>query len=47
LGVTASGQSLDAALQKAYAAAGKIHFDGMHYRKDIGQHSQKSRTAGD
>jgi phosphoribosylamine--glycine ligase len=47
LSVTASGPSPEAALQKAYAAAGKIHFDGMHYRKDIGQHSQKSKTAGD
>jgi phosphoribosylamine---glycine ligase len=47
LGVTASGPSLKAALQKAYAAAGKIHFDGMHYRKDIGQHSQKTKTAGE
>jgi phosphoribosylamine---glycine ligase len=47
LGVTANGKSLDEALQKAYAAVGKIHFDGMHYRKDIGRHSQKSKTAGD
>jgi phosphoribosylamine--glycine ligase len=47
LGVTASGSSLEAALQKAYAAAGKIHFDSMHYRKDIGRHGQKSKTAGD
>jgi phosphoribosylamine--glycine ligase len=47
LGVTASGQSLEEALQKAYAAAGKIHFDGMHYRRDIGRHSQETKTAGD
>jgi phosphoribosylamine---glycine ligase len=47
LGITASGPSLEAALQKAYAAAGRIHFDGMHYRKDIGRHSQKTKTAGD
>ena len=47
LGVTASGPSLEAALQKAYAAAGKIHFDGMHYRKDIGRHNQKTTPAGD
>ena len=37
LGVTAMGQNLDAAVQRAYDAAGKIHFDGMQYRKDIGQ----------
>ncbi len=47
LGVTASGESLTSALQKTYEAAGKIHFDGMHYRRDIGRHSQKSKTAGD
>ena len=37
LGVTASGQNLDAAVQRAYDAAEKIHFDGMQFRKDIGQ----------
>jgi phosphoribosylamine---glycine ligase len=47
LGVTASGQSLEAALQRAYTAVEKIHFDGMHYRKDIGRHGQKTKTAGD
>jgi phosphoribosylamine---glycine ligase len=47
LGVTASGPSLEAALQKAYVAAGKIHFDGMHYRKDIGRHNQKTTPAGE
>jgi phosphoribosylamine--glycine ligase len=36
LGVTAVGKSLDSAREKAYAAAGKINFTGMHYRKDIG-----------
>jgi phosphoribosylamine--glycine ligase len=47
LGVTASGSSLPAALQQAYEAAGKIHFEGMHYRRDIGLHQEKSKTAGD
>jgi phosphoribosylamine--glycine ligase len=37
LGVTALGNGLDAALEKAYSAARKIRFDGMHYRKDIGR----------
>lgn len=37
LGVTALGANLDAAVQRAYAAVKKISFDGMHYRKDIGQ----------
>jgi phosphoribosylamine---glycine ligase len=47
LGVTASGNSLDAALQKAYQAAGKIHFDGVYYRRDIGRHHQQRTAAGD
>jgi len=37
LGVTALGANLDSAVQRAYAAVKKISFDGMHYRKDIGQ----------
>lgn len=37
LGVTAGGATLQAAIDNAYRAAGKIHFDGMHYRRDIGQ----------
>jgi len=47
LGVTATGNSLDAALQKAYEAVGKIRFEGMHYRRDIGQHGRQSSVAGD
>jgi phosphoribosylamine---glycine ligase len=35
LGVTATGVDISAAKTKAYEAAAKIHFDGMHYRKDI------------
>ncbi len=35
LGVTARGQDLNQAIQRAYEACGKIRFDGMHYRKDI------------
>lgn len=37
LGVTACAKTLDEALEKAYAAVAKIHFDGAHYRKDIGR----------
>jgi phosphoribosylamine--glycine ligase len=37
LGVTALGATLDAAVQRAYQAVTKVSFDGMHYRKDIGQ----------
>jgi phosphoribosylamine--glycine ligase len=47
LGVTASGESLPAALSSAYAACAKIHFEGMHYRKDIGAHSTQLKAAGD
>jgi phosphoribosylamine--glycine ligase len=36
LGVTASGHDLRTAIDSAYDAAGLIHFDGMHYRSDIG-----------
>lgn len=36
LGVTAAGTTLEAASDKAYEAAAKIHFEGAHYRKDIG-----------
>src|SRR5262249_36293623 len=37
LGVTALGANLDAAVQRVYQAVAKVSFDGMHYRKDIGQ----------
>jgi phosphoribosylamine--glycine ligase len=36
LGVTAMGESLAQAVQKAYAAASKIHFEGAQFRTDIG-----------
>ena len=36
LGVTALGDTLKAAVDSAYAAAKKIHFDGAHMRSDIG-----------
>ena len=41
VGVTASAQTLQGAIQGAYTAAGKIHFDGMHYRTDIGKKGLK------
>jgi phosphoribosylamine--glycine ligase len=37
LGVTGLAPTLDAAIKRAYEAAAKISFEGMHYRKDIGQ----------
>lgn len=47
LGVTAAGASLEAALSLAYQAAEKIHFHGMHYRKDIGASVGRIKVAGD
>jgi phosphoribosylamine--glycine ligase len=37
LGVTATGETLTAALNKSYAAVSKINFENAHYRKDIGK----------
>ena len=37
LGVTATAPTLDEALEKAYDAVGKISFEGMHFRRDIGR----------
>ena len=37
LGVTALGDTLENALKKSYEAVGKIHFEGAHYRRDIGK----------
>jgi phosphoribosylamine---glycine ligase len=48
LGVTAAAaETLDDALAAAYGAASKIHFDGMHYRKDIGAHATHLKAAGE
>ncbi|UCG79132.1 MAG: phosphoribosylamine--glycine ligase [Nitrospirota bacterium] len=35
LGVTGIGKTLKEAKEKTYDAVSKIHFEGMHYRKDI------------
>ena len=35
LGVTAAGPTLEAALEEAYSAIARIHFQGMYYRRDI------------
>lgn len=39
LSVSAVGGSLKDALDRAYEAVGKIHFEGLHFRRDIGQKS--------
>ena len=40
LGMTAAGRSLMNAYMAAYIAASSIHFEGMHFRRDIGGWSQ-------
>ena len=37
LAVTGMGQNLKAAIERTYRAVDGIKFEGMHYRKDIGQ----------
>ncbi len=46
LGVTASGGDLAAAIDRAYAAAAKIQFQGMHYRRDIGRKGLRRYNKG-
>ncbi len=46
LGVTAAGATLEAARSTAYEAVHKIHFDGEHYRGDIGM-AYKASASGD
>lgn len=41
LGVTALGCDFNDAINIVYNAVGKINFEGMHYRKDIGQRALK------
>ncbi len=36
LTVSAFGPTLEAARDKAYANVQRVHFEGMHYRRDIG-----------
>ncbi|MCL6582579.1 MAG: phosphoribosylamine--glycine ligase [bacterium] len=50
LGVSALGETIAESISRAYAAVAKISFEGMHYRKDIGQRAlsrslPKSRAA--
>lgn len=37
LGVTGLGNTIKEAIDKTYQAVEKIHFEGMHYRRDIGR----------
>jgi phosphoribosylamine--glycine ligase len=36
LGITAVGETIKAAQTRAYEAVARVHFDGMHFRRDIG-----------
>ncbi|MCI8819516.1 MAG: phosphoribosylamine--glycine ligase [Oscillibacter sp.] len=42
LGVTAAGETLQAALDSAYASAERIRFDGKYLRHDIGQRALRA-----
>lgn len=41
LGVTASGDTLEQALNRAYESMAQIHFDGIYFRRDIGHRALK------
>jgi len=45
--VTAASDSIEAAAATAYEAARKIHFEGMHFRKDIASDARRVQAAGD
>jgi phosphoribosylamine--glycine ligase len=44
LGVTAVADDLTAAVAAAYEGVGRIHFEGMHYRTDIGRKALEVRA---
>ena len=43
--VTATGQTVDEAAARAYAVAQQLHFEGAHYRSDIGHHARTAAGA--
>lgn len=45
LSVTATGQTLGVALSRCYQAVGDIRWDGMHYRRDIGQRTVRGAVS--
>lgn len=45
MSVTATGPTLDLALSRCYQAAGDIHWDGLHYRRDIGRTPPRQTSA--
>ena len=42
LGVTGLGNTIKEAIKRTYQAIDKIHFEGMHFRRDIGQKALKA-----
>ena len=46
LGVTATGDDLQAAVASAYDAARTIRFDGAHFRTDIAASALRSKSTG-
>ena len=42
LGVTGLGNTIKEAIEHTYQAVERIHFEGMHYRRDIGQKALKA-----
>ena len=46
LGVTALGKTVKDAIDRAYEAVGRIHWPGVHYRRDIGAKALKRLTGG-
>ncbi|MDO5601743.1 MAG: phosphoribosylamine--glycine ligase [Oscillospiraceae bacterium] len=47
MGVSAVAKDLSAAIDKAYKAAGRIHFKDMHMRRDIGKRALTALTKED
>jgi phosphoribosylamine---glycine ligase len=45
LGVSALGSTIAEAQTRAYAAMDKIHFDGMHFRRDIAHQAMRTSPA--
>ena len=47
LGVTAARPTLSEAVARVYEATERIHFEGMHYRRDIAGHMSRVGATGD
>jgi len=42
--VVGRGPTFDAAIARAYDGVGRVHFDGMQYRRDIGAKARGIQT---